>query len=95
MGLFGTPERKRIVVKEYGRDSFLGLANPILTFLAMGALGKRDRPGPPARVVAKMEKDAIDMDRAGYRIVSTQEYERATFGISYLKVTYELVDPPN
>ena len=47
-----------------------------------------------ARVVEGMEKDAVSMAKQGYRIVSTLEYERPALGIRYLKVTYELVDPP-
>jgi hypothetical protein len=29
----------------------------------------------------------------GYRVVSSREYERSALGITYFKVTYELVEP--
>jgi hypothetical protein len=45
-------------------------------------------------LLENMEKDAAAMFRRGYRISSSREYERATLGISYYKVTYELIDPP-
>ena len=84
---------KRVVVKEYGRDSFLGLINPIMTFLLLGARGANYRSNYQDRLLQKMERDAAKMARHGYRIVSSREYERPAFGISYLKVTYELVEP--
>jgi hypothetical protein len=43
MGLFGEAKPKRVVVKEYGRDSFLGLINPIMTFVILGARGANYR----------------------------------------------------
>jgi hypothetical protein len=33
------------------------------------------------------------MQRLGYRVVSSREYERSALGITYFKVTYELVEP--
>jgi hypothetical protein len=94
MGLFVDAKRKR-VVKEYGRDSFLGLINPIMTFFILGARRADYRSNYRDRLMQKMEKDAVEMARRGYRVVSSREYERPAFGISYLKVTYELVEPPN
>jgi hypothetical protein len=94
MGLFGEAKPKRIVAKQYGRDSFLGLANPIAAFFLLGGQGMKGQLRSQARVVESMEKDAVSMAKQGYRIVSTLEYERPALGIRYLKVTYELVDPP-
>jgi len=94
MGLFGEAKPKRVVVKEYGRDSFLGLINPIMTFLLLGARGANYRSSYQDRLTQKMEDDAAAMARHGYRIVSSREYARPAFGVSYLKVTYELVEPP-
>jgi hypothetical protein len=81
------------VVKEYGRDSFLGLINPIMTFLLLDSRGANYRSRYQDRLAQKMEDDAAEMARHGYRIVSSREYARPAFGISYLKVTYELVEP--
>ena len=94
MGLFGEAKPKRVVGKEYGRDSFLGLINPIMTFLLLGARGANYRTQYQDRLAQKMEDDAAEMARRGYRIVSSREYARPAFGVSYLKVTYELVEPP-
>lgn len=93
MGLFGEAKPKRIVVKEYGRDSLLGLINPIMTLLILGGRGTRGRSNYQARLMENMDKDAAAMFRQGYRISSSREYERATLGISYYKVTDELIDP--
>jgi hypothetical protein len=85
MGLFGQGKPKRIVVKQYGGDSSLGLASPMAAYLL-----RSEGSG-----VEKMEKDALAMAKQGYRIVSTQEQEHPTSGVRYLKVTYELGDPPD
>jgi hypothetical protein len=88
MGLFGSDKAKRIVAKEYGRNSFLALAVlPIA--LALGRQGMESRREAQAR---EMEKDAAEMLKRGYRIVSTQEYRLPLLSISYLKVTYEVMD---
>jgi hypothetical protein len=92
--LFGRPNKDRVVVREYGRDSFLGVANPIMTMIFRGALGLQGRPAFQARVAVKMEKDAVAMARLGYRVASTHEYEIRSLGVSYVKVTYELIEPP-
>ena len=94
MGLFGKAKRKRVVVKEYGRDSFLGLMNPLLTFFILGARNATARTKYQARLIEKMEDDSVAMQRLGYRVVSSQEYERSALGITYYKVTYKLVEPP-
>ena len=92
MNLFRRSQPKKTVVKEYGRDSFLGLISPVMTIMFM--LGRRSPSSYQARVVASMERDAAEMLRSGYRIVSTHEYEQPALGITYFKVTYELIDPP-
>ena len=92
MRIFGKREPQGIVVKEYGRDSFLGLINPLMTFLLLGGRARQRGTAVPPRVVDNMEKDAAEMARRGYRVVSTHEYERPALGIAYFKVTYELVN---
>ena len=94
MAPFGKAEPKRVVVKEYGRDSFLGLINPLMTLFIFGARGSTARTNYQARIIEKMEDDSVAMQRLGYRVASSQEYERPALGISYFKVTYELVEPP-
>ena len=90
MGLFGRGAAKRIVVKEYGRNSFVGLAVLPLALL----LGRQGMENRREAQVREMEKDAAEMLKRGYRIVSTQEYRLPLLTISYLKVTYELMDAP-
>lgn len=79
---------ERIVTREYGRNSFLAIA---LWPLAL-ALGRRGMENRQAAQALEMEKDAAEMYRRGYRVMSTQEYTVPFFSISYLKVTYELID---
>jgi len=94
MRLFGRGHPRRIVVREYGRDSILFAAvNPLMTFVMVGILGMRDPLRVQDRVALAMEKDAMKMAKKSYRIVSSQEYEAPKLGVVYHKVTYELVDP--
>lgn len=86
---FRSNEPKRIVVREYGRDSFLGLLSPLLALITVGILGPDRRA---ATIERAMEKDAALMFARGYRIASTHEYTVPRLGVGYLKVTYELVD---
>jgi hypothetical protein len=90
VGLFGGATRDRIVVKSYGRASFLGLLSPLLAFF-MAERGMRGWEDSTRRA---MEKDAVDMARRGYRIVSTEEAAMPVFGMASYKVTYELTDQP-
>lgn len=94
MPLFGAKLR-RVVVKEYGRDSILFAAiNPLMTSLMVNVLGMKSPSGSADRIALAMENDAVKMAQRGYRIVSTHEYEQPRLGVSYYKVTYELVDSP-
>ena len=89
MGLFGKSERQRIVVKEYGRNSFLAVSVPLIALL-VGRQGMERRQQAQA---LEMEKDSGLMLNKGYRIVSSQQYMLPMLSISYWKVTYELIDP--
>jgi hypothetical protein len=82
MGFVGKAKPKRVVVKEYGRDSFLGLMNPLLTFFILGARRAVARSNYQARLIEKMEDDSVEMQRMGYRVVSSREYERSALGIT-------------
>jgi len=90
MGLFAKSAPRRIVVKTYGRGSLLGLLGPIFAFL----MASRGMNGWQQSAARDMERDAAEMTRRGYRIASSQEYGIPLLGITYQKVTYELVDPP-
>jgi hypothetical protein len=65
MGLFGKAKPQRIVVKEYGHDSFLGLLNPLMAFLLLGGQGMKGQLRSQARVIEKAEKDAVEMAKQG------------------------------
>ncbi len=93
MPLFGSSKPPRTVVREYGRDSFLGLLSPVLAAVYVSVLGPQARERYEAGLRERMEKDASDMIRRGYRIVSEHRYTMTPFGIAYIKVTYELVEP--
>jgi hypothetical protein len=77
-----SPER---VTRTYGRGSLLGLLSPLLSFF----MASRGMNGWQQSAIRDMEKDALDMDRRGYRIVSTQESTMPVFGIAYYTVIYE------
>jgi len=53
MGLFGEAKPKRIVAKQYGRDSFLGLANPIAAFFLLGGQAAATACRPSASAYLK------------------------------------------
>ena len=85
-----TSESKRVIVRTYGRGSFLGLLSPILAAF-MASMGMR---GWQESAVRDMERDAVEMARQGYRVVSSEEFGYPRFGATYFKVTYEPADPP-
>lgn len=93
LGLFGQATAKRIVVKSYGRDGLLGLANPLLTLIAR-TFGMQIRLKSEDQVLIEMGQDAVAMIKRGYRIGSSEQYEMPPFGVTWHKVTYELVDHP-
>ena len=91
MHLFAGAKPKRIVVKTYGRDSLLGLLSPLLSavLVSLGREGLRLKS--EAQVAREMQKDAEVMAGNGYRIVSSEHFEIARFGMAYEKVTFEMV----
>ena len=85
------PGPPRRVVRTYGRDSLLAVANPLLGLLAR-TFGFQLRLRPEDKVLAEMERDAIAMLRKGYRVASSEDFEIAPFGAIWHRVTYELVE---
>ncbi len=90
---FGTAKRRRVVVRSYGRDSLLGLVNPLLA-LIVRTFGLQLRLRSEDRVLLEMERDQVAMIRQGYRIVASEQFEMPPFGITWYRVTYELADSP-
>jgi hypothetical protein len=82
---------KPVVVKLYPSYILLGMLNPFmyLFMLAMQGVWGRLRSG-----AQEMDDDAVEMAKRGYRIHSVEELETALIRTPYLRVTYELVDPP-
>lgn len=88
MGLFGKGTPRRVIVKTYGRGSLLGLISIPFAFL----MASRGMNGWQESAARDMEGDAVAMARRGYRVVSSGEYGVPRVGITYYKVTYQLVD---
>jgi hypothetical protein len=82
----------RTVVKSYGRDSLLALASPLLALIAR-TFGFQLRLKSEDQVTLEMERDAIVVLRRGYRVISSEQFEIAPFGVVWNKVTYELEEP--
>jgi hypothetical protein len=85
MGKFGEGKPQGVVVKTYGRGSFLGLLSIPFAFV-MASLGMN---GWHKTAAQDMEDDAVAMSKLGYRVVSSQEFGWPFLGITYYKVTYE------
>ena len=88
MGRFASGKPGGIVVKTYGRGSFLGLLSIPFAFL----MASRGMHGWQESAARDMEDDAVAMARQGYRVVNSREYGIPLLGITYYKVTYQLVD---
>lgn len=80
------------MVKSYGRDSLLALANPLLTLLVR-SFGLRVRVKSDEQVERAMEQGAREMFAKGYRIARTEQFEIQPFGAVWYRVTYELAQP--
>jgi hypothetical protein len=80
--------RTKRLVKHYGRASLLGVLSLPVAWL----MASRGATGWQEKALRDMEKDAAEMMRKGYQIVSTEEKAVPAFGMYWLDVTYELVD---
>jgi hypothetical protein len=88
--------RPRLVVKTFGRDSLLVWLNPFISAL-QAAVGFRIGFRSDAELLQKMEEDAVEMAKDGYRVASADRYDLPLIGIPnrtayYYKVTYELAE---
>ena len=80
--------KPRVIVKTYGRGSLLGLLSVPFAFL----MASRGMNGSQESAARDMEDDAVATARQGYRVVASGEYGIPLLGITYFKVTYQLVD---
>ena len=76
------------LVKHYGRGSLLAVLSLPVAWL----MASRGASGWQEKAQRDMEKDADEMIRRGYRVVSTEERQVPAFGMYWLDVTFELVD---
>jgi predicted dienelactone hydrolase len=88
MGQLARGKHRSVVVRTYGRGSLLGLLSLPLAFL----MASRGMNGWQRSAARDMEDDAVAMARQGYRVVAAGEYGIPLLGITYYKVTYQLVD---
>ncbi len=88
MGRFASGKPRDIVVRTYGRGSLLGLISIPFAFL----MASRGMNGWQESAAREMEDDAVAMARLGYRVVASGQYGIPRLGITYYKVTYQLVD---
>ena len=93
-GLYRPSEPKRIVVREYGRDSVLVWANLLLAPL-FAALGLRIGIRSEEQVAARIQADAAEMRTKGYLVSSTETFSLRVPGApretaNWYRVTFEL-----
>jgi len=88
MGQLARGNPRGVVVKTYGRGSLLGLLSLPFAFL----MASRGMNGWQESAARDMEDDAVAMARQGYRVVASGEYGIPLLGITYFRVTYQLVD---
>ncbi len=55
-------------------------------------MASRGMRGWQESAVRDMEDDAVAMSKQGYRVAYSSEYGMPRLGITYYRVTYELVD---
>lgn len=84
-----TPTSPRTVVRTYGRASLLGFLSVVFSWLMA-----RGMHGWQESAARQMEDDAVAMTKRGYRVASSEELGYPQLGITWYRVTYELVDPP-
>jgi hypothetical protein len=80
--------RPRRVTKLYGLRSLLAVISLPLAFIS----STRGGNGWQARSAQDAERDAEEMSKRGYRVVSAEERSWPAFGIYYQRVVYELID---
>ena len=76
-------------MKTYGRGSILGFLSPLLAYV----MAARGLNGWETSAFRDMERDATEMARQGYRVVTSEERGFPAFGMAWFTVTYELRDP--
>ena len=88
MGQIARGKPSDVVVRTYGRGSLLGILSIPFAFL----MASRGMDGWRESAARDMEDDAVAMAEQGYRVVASGEYGIPLLGITYFRVTYQLVD---
>lgn len=79
------PAHAERIVRRYGMGSLLAvLSLPMAMIMAA-----RGMDGWQRSTLLAMEKDVIDLQRQGFRVISTDERTVPVFGVAYYVVTYE------
>jgi hypothetical protein len=96
IGWFGRPESRRVVVREYGRDSLLVWSNLLLGWL-FAALGMRIGIQSEEQLAERIEADAAAMRERGYLVASIQTFSLPMISAhqtaNWYRVTFELSSP--
>jgi hypothetical protein len=93
-GAFRPSEPKRVIVREYGRDSLVVWANLLLAPL-FAALGLRVGFRSEEQLAARIESDTAKMRNKGYLVASIQTFSLPVIGAprqsaTWYRITFEL-----
>jgi hypothetical protein len=80
----------KTVVRTYDRGSVLGFLSVAVSWL----MARRGMRGWQASAAREMEDDAVAMSRRGDRVASSEELGYPGLGITWYRVTYQLIEPP-
>ena len=98
MRLIGRSASRRVIVREYGRDSLLVWANVLLAPL-FAALGLRVGLRSEEQLVAHIEADTAEMRRRGYLVASAETFTLPGLAgrntdAHWYRITFEQTSPP-
>ncbi len=96
--VLGRSAPRRVIVREYGRDSMLVWANLLLAPL-FTALGLRVGIQSEEQLAARIEADTADMRKRGYLVSSVETFTLPglagrTTDAHWYRITFEQTAPP-
>ena len=72
------------ITRTYGKGSFLAFLSPLLSFF----MARRGLNGWEGIAAQEMERDVLEMEHRGYRVVSADEFTLPALGVTWFRVTY-------
>ena len=98
MRLIGRSASRRVIVRQYGRDSLLVWANVLLAPL-FAALGLRVGLQSEEQLAGRIEADTAEMRRRGYLVASVETLSLPGLAgrnadAHWYRVTFEQASPP-